>query len=184
MRTRHHASGQIVGDLSRLAGRGRLRPGVSLVESRKVAPLRSVTGPTNGRRQANRGITPPATPPAIRRTAATSSATGTKPGHQATSDFPASEARASSGNHSVATQQPDAAHLLTLQQVADYLSISTKTVRRLIRAGRLLGYRVGGSGPYRFRLEEVDRCLVPICDPGLDDDLDDFITDMTGSQRG
>lgn len=44
--------------------------------------------------------------------------------------------------------------LLTVQEVADVLKVSESTVRRLIRGGVLVAYKVGDRG--QLRVEEAD----------------------------
>ncbi len=46
--------------------------------------------------------------------------------------------------------------LLTPAEVADRCRVSTKTVLRGIRAGRLRASRLGERGAYRVRAEDVD----------------------------
>lgn len=45
--------------------------------------------------------------------------------------------------------------LLTLEEVATYLRVSTATVRRWTNAGRLICYRIGGNRERRFSREAV-----------------------------
>lgn len=68
--------------------------------------------------------------------------------------------------------------LLTLAEVADYLRVSKRSVRRMIRLGSLPAYRIGGSGPYRFRNRDVDALLVP-ADRLVEEDVHSYITDQT-----
>lgn len=50
-----------------------------------------------------------------------------------------------------------------LNAAADYLDVSTKTVRRMISDGQIPARRVGGPrGAIRLRLSEVDAALFPI----------------------
>ena len=49
----------------------------------------------------------------------------------------------------------------TIEGVADHLGMSPVTVRRMIAAGDLTGYRVGKRA-IRIDLNEVDALLVPI----------------------
>ena len=44
--------------------------------------------------------------------------------------------------------------ILTAEEVAEYLRIHPYTVRRLVRAGKLPGFKVGGQ--WRFRKDEID----------------------------
>jgi excisionase family DNA binding protein len=49
--------------------------------------------------------------------------------------------------------------LLTPADVADRCQISTKTVLRAIRSGRLRASRLGERGAYRVRVEDLDAWL-------------------------
>ncbi len=72
------------------------------------------------------------------------------------------------------------AKLLTARQVADRLAVSGRTVERLIISGILKLHRVGPRGPRRFRVEDVDRVLIPATSPEqCAVDLDAFITTQT-----
>ena len=61
-----------------------------------------------------------------------------------------------------ATKPARLPQLLSIRQVADYLGVSTRTIRREIKGGQLPGHRVGRQ----IRVREVDvaaylaRCLV------------------------
>jgi excisionase family DNA binding protein len=46
--------------------------------------------------------------------------------------------------------------LLTIQEVADALKVSESTVRRLIRRGLLVAYKVGDRGQLRMKVDELD----------------------------
>jgi excisionase family DNA binding protein len=46
--------------------------------------------------------------------------------------------------------------LLTPAEVADFCHISSKTVLRAIRAGRLRASQLGSRGAYRMRMQDVD----------------------------
>jgi excisionase family DNA binding protein len=50
---------------------------------------------------------------------------------------------------------------MTMQNVADYLGLSTRTVRQMVSDGRLKAYRLGPK-VIRFRRSEVDAALEPI----------------------
>lgn len=52
-------------------------------------------------------------------------------------------------------------HPISIAEAADYLGVSTKTIRRYIAAGRLTGYR---TGPRLLRVDktELDALLRPI----------------------
>jgi len=56
---------------------------------------------------------------------------------------------------------------ITIQEAADYLQISDRTVRRLIADGELTGYRMGRSRRLiRVDLNEIDEQLMrPINEP-------------------
>lgn len=56
---------------------------------------------------------------------------------------------------------------ITIAEAADYLQISTRTVRRLIRDGELNGYRIGQTGRLiRVDMNEIDGQLMrPINEP-------------------
>ena len=45
-------------------------------------------------------------------------------------------------------------HLLTSEEVADYLRVDIVTVRRLVNRGDLTAYRIGGE--YRFMQADID----------------------------
>ena len=49
--------------------------------------------------------------------------------------------------------------LLTPADVAEHFQISTKTVLRAIRSGRLRAYRLGARGAYRMRAADVEAWL-------------------------
>jgi excisionase family DNA binding protein len=51
--------------------------------------------------------------------------------------------------------------LASIQDTADYLGTSTKTVRRYISAGRLTAYRMGDRA-VRVDLDQLDALLQPI----------------------
>ena len=56
---------------------------------------------------------------------------------------------------------------ISIAEAADYLQISTRTVRRLISDGELNGYRIGQSGRLiRVDINEIDEQLMrPINEP-------------------
>jgi len=47
--------------------------------------------------------------------------------------------------------------LLTLQETADRLRISTRTVRDYVQKGKLRAVRLSATAPLRFRALDVDR---------------------------
>jgi excisionase family DNA binding protein len=49
--------------------------------------------------------------------------------------------------------------LLTPREVADAMRVSEKTVRRLIKRGDLVAYRVGDRGQLRVSVSELERYL-------------------------
>jgi excisionase family DNA binding protein len=55
------------------------------------------------------------------------------------------------------TSPPD----MTLKNVADYLGLSTRTIRQMVTDGRLRAYRLGPR-VIRFRRSEIDAALEPI----------------------
>lgn len=75
--------------------------------------------------------------------------------------------------------------LLTVNQAADRLTVSTRTIERLVQNGVLRLHRVGPHGPRRFHLRDVDRALIPADSVNEQaEDLDAFITaSMNGKSR-
>ena len=49
--------------------------------------------------------------------------------------------------------------LLTIQEVAEAMKISEKTVRRLIKRGDLAAYKVGDRGQLRVKEHDLDQYL-------------------------
>lgn len=47
--------------------------------------------------------------------------------------------------------------ILTLKEVAAYLKLAEKTAYKLAAAGKLPGFKVGGS--WRFKWEDIDRWI-------------------------
>ncbi len=47
--------------------------------------------------------------------------------------------------------------IMTIKEVADYIKITEKTANRLVVAGDLPGFKVGGS--WRFRRSEIDHWI-------------------------
>lgn len=47
--------------------------------------------------------------------------------------------------------------LYTVEQVADYLKVSTKTVRRLIKSNKIIASKVGGV--WRIKPVDIERYL-------------------------
>lgn len=50
---------------------------------------------------------------------------------------------------------------LTVADVAALVGRNRETVYRWIRDGILVGFQLGGRGPYRFRREDVEALLIP-----------------------
>ena len=46
-------------------------------------------------------------------------------------------------------------NIFTAEEVAEYLRIHPYTVRRLVRTGKLPGFKVGGQ--WRFRKDDIDQ---------------------------
>ena len=65
---------------------------------------------------------------------------------------------------------------LTAKQAIEHLGISGSTFERMIRKGTMPLYRVGPGGPRRFRIEDVDRAMIPEKNPDKGADDDDLIT--------
>lgn len=47
--------------------------------------------------------------------------------------------------------------ILTLKEVAEYLKLAEKTAYKLAAAGKLPGFKVGGS--WRFKREDIDQWI-------------------------
>jgi len=47
--------------------------------------------------------------------------------------------------------------MLTRESAAAYLAVSTRTLDRIVRAGELRAYRIGGHR--RFRIEDIDEFI-------------------------
>ena len=47
--------------------------------------------------------------------------------------------------------------LLSIQEVADAMKVSSKTVRRLIKRGDLIAYKVGERGQFRVKERDLER---------------------------
>ena len=46
---------------------------------------------------------------------------------------------------------------LTLEQIADYLQMSTSSIYKMAQAGKIPGYKVGRQ--WRFKIEEIDKWI-------------------------
>ncbi len=67
--------------------------------------------------------------------------------------------------------------LLRAKQTAERLNISVATLYRMVKTGVIRQFRIGPRGPCRFRLEDIERALIPKETPDrVADDLDDFIS--------
>jgi excisionase family DNA binding protein len=69
--------------------------------------------------------------------------------------------------------------LLTTQAAAEYLSVSSKTIIRLVKSGQLKVRRVGLGGRMRFKQADIDSVLIPESSADHDRDLDSFINNQT-----
>lgn len=49
--------------------------------------------------------------------------------------------------------------MLTIREVADKVRLSEKTIRRLIKRGELVAYRVGDRGQLRVKAADLERYL-------------------------
>lgn len=49
--------------------------------------------------------------------------------------------------------------LLSIQEVAETMKVSKRTVRRLIKRGAIAAYKVGERGQFRVKEEELERYL-------------------------
>ena len=49
--------------------------------------------------------------------------------------------------------------ILTLQEVADTLQVSERTIRRLVNRGDLAGFKVGDRGQLRVKIEDLQAYL-------------------------
>jgi excisionase family DNA binding protein len=59
-------------------------------------------------------------------------------------------------SHAAPDEGPDAARpMLTREETAAYLAVSTRTLDRLVRAGEFPAYRIGGHR--RFRKTDIDQ---------------------------
>lgn len=51
---------------------------------------------------------------------------------------------------------------LTTNQAAEHLGVSTKTLYRRIADGTLVAYRHAENGPYKIRLEDLEKHIKPV----------------------
>ena len=49
-------------------------------------------------------------------------------------------------------------HILTVQQVAEYLAVDAKSIYRLVGRGELPGFKVGGA--WRFQKADIDTWIL------------------------
>lgn len=49
--------------------------------------------------------------------------------------------------------------MFTIQEVADKMKVSNKTIRRLIKRGDLVAYRVGDRGQLRVKADDLEQYL-------------------------
>lgn len=74
----------------------------------------------------------------------------------------------------MAKPKPDLPRYITLQEAAEILSVSPKSIRRYIASGQLPAYQLGrrgpggGARPIRLRLEDVEALLRRIPTAGDD----------------
>lgn len=50
----------------------------------------------------------------------------------------------------------------TVNEAADYLRVSRRTIYKLVQEDRLKAYRVGAERHLRFRREDLDAALTPV----------------------
>lgn len=67
--------------------------------------------------------------------------------------------------------------LFTIQETATYLQVSTRTVTRLLKSGKLRGHSLSGTRVVRIRRDEIERFLTPLDVTGAD--LDQFIAEQS-----
>lgn len=51
---------------------------------------------------------------------------------------------------------------LTTKEAAEHLGVSTKTLYRRIADGTLAAYRLAENGPYKIRLEDLEKQIKPV----------------------
>ncbi len=54
---------------------------------------------------------------------------------------------------------------MTLEEAAEYLRVSERTMRTLIAKEQVAAYRVGPAGNLRFKRDDLDRSLEPVSLP-------------------
>ncbi len=55
---------------------------------------------------------------------------------------------------------------MTLDEAAEYLRVSTRTMRSLVAREQVTAYRFKPRGGLRFRADDLDECLEPTVAPG------------------
>ena len=58
------------------------------------------------------------------------------------------------------TYSPTRRRYITINEAADYLGVTERTIRTMISDGRLTGYRMGNRF-IRLNLDEIDAAMVP-----------------------
>ena len=79
-------------------------------------------------------------------------------------------------NNQPALHGVQAQRWLTARQATDRLGVCASTFERMIRKQVIPLYRVGPGGPRRFRIEDVDRAMIPEHDPDSRADTAAFIS--------
>lgn len=67
--------------------------------------------------------------------------------------------RRGGGDHYLKVKEATSRQWHTIDEAADYLRISRRTIYHLIRDGQLTAYRVGRGGHRRFKSEDLDSAL-------------------------
>ena len=55
---------------------------------------------------------------------------------------------------------------MTLDEAAEYLRVSQRTMRTLVLRERVTAYRINPRGALRFKAEDLDECLESTTGPG------------------
>ena len=67
--------------------------------------------------------------------------------------------------------------LLTLQQAAAVLTVSVRTLDRMVQKGVVRQHRIGANGPRRFLMKDIEQALIPDQSPDQSiDRISDFIS--------
>ena len=76
------------------------------------------------------------------------------------------EAKTLAGREFVApvdrVKEPRTSPWLTVNDAADYMRVSKRTLHTWISDGTLKGYRTKAGGALRFRIEDLDKCFNPV----------------------